>query len=114
MAKTKKKSSPSDSSNPLPDIHTIGDLKAWDKNPRELLAKAQGSHTQEQWNELLLNHPACISCHRNWSNILKPTKDHIVPLAGGGTNDIGNIQPLCGRCNSAKGMRLMHELSKVA
>ena len=28
--------------------------------------------------------------------------DHVVPLTRGGTDDIGNIQPLCGTCNRKK------------
>ena len=30
--------------------------------------------------------------------------DHIVPLARGGTNDLDNLQTLCGRCNRKKGV----------
>jgi len=28
--------------------------------------------------------------------------DQVVPLTRGGTDDIGNIQPLCGSCNRKK------------
>jgi 5-methylcytosine-specific restriction endonuclease McrA len=28
--------------------------------------------------------------------------DHVVPLIRRGTDDIGNIQPLCGACNRKK------------
>lgn len=33
------------------------------------------------------------------------TADHVVPLARGGTNDMGNVRVLCRACNGAKGSR---------
>lgn len=37
------------------------------------------------------------------------TIDHNIPLSRGGTDDPENLQPLCSRCNSAKGSKTMDE-----
>lgn len=60
---------------------------------------AEGSHTVEEWNALKdSNQNKCAICGEE-----KPlTKDHKVPLSGGGTDYIDNIQPLCRNCNSKK------------
>lgn len=44
------------------------------------------------------------SCYRcgGYAN----TVDHIVPVALGGTHDIRNLRPACGRCNSSTGASL--------
>jgi 5-methylcytosine-specific restriction endonuclease McrA len=72
-----------------------------------------GHHTEKEWLTLLSQTPQCPGCRRPWSEIPRRpnlryknrwTKDHIVPLARGGTDDIGNIQPLCFRCNFSKGV----------
>ena len=65
---------------------------------------AQGSFTFEQWVEVVEKQgDKCVICKNKFSNELPPTIDHIVPLSKGGSNDISNIQALCGRCNSSKG-----------
>lgn len=44
----------------------------------------------------------CAYCGQR-RNIKYMTVDHIIPLSKGGTNDIGNLQCTCKRCNNLKG-----------
>lgn len=43
----------------------------------------------------------CKSCGKG-DRAAKLNIDHIIPIARGGTNDISNLQTLCGSCNSQK------------
>jgi 5-methylcytosine-specific restriction endonuclease McrA len=65
-----------------------------------------GSHTLAEWREkcaLLGN--VCFYCGE-----AKPlTIEHKVPLVRGGSDDIANIVPACGSCNSKKGRRTARE-----
>lgn len=73
-----------------------------DRRARE--ANAEGSHTLQQWQEIQTQQVnRCKICNME----CKLTKDHIIPLAKGGSHDISNIQGLCGSCNSGKGDRLI-------
>lgn len=70
---------------------------------RARLMKCEGSHTGREWRLILKAHRyKCAECGTK-DDI---TKDHIVPLALGGTNFAYNLQPLCKPCNFSKGARL--------
>lgn len=47
----------------------------------------------------------CVACGKVEAEALQLTLDHVVPLSAGGTTTHDNIQPLCRRCNAAKGMK---------
>ena len=55
--------------------------------------------TKQQWEELCAKYDhRCLACGAK----APLTADHIVPLSRGGSNAIGNIQPLCKPCNNKK------------
>lgn len=61
-----------------------------------------GAHTVDQILDLLeKQRNRCAACRKNIKSSYHA--DHIVPLARGGSNDIGNIQLLCVACNLSKG-----------
>lgn len=64
-----------------------------------------GHHTQADWVRLKYRfNYRCVKCQQRDPNL---TKDHIIPLSRGGTDDISNIQPLCRSCNSSKGAKIV-------
>lgn len=65
-------------------------------------ARNGGRFTQMQWRLLKARyHYTCLCCGER-EPAIKLSPDHVIPLAKGGGNDIGNIQPLCGPCNRRK------------
>ena len=41
------------------------------------------------------------------------TKDHSVPKSEGGTDDLSNLEPMCSKCNGAKGSRTLQEFKEL-
>lgn len=63
--------------------------------------RAAGILTAAEWELVLDTYGnACLACGRQETTI-----DHVVPVSSGGTNTIGNVQPLCSRCNTSKGTK---------
>ena len=58
------------------------------------------------------DHYRCQYCHR-WQLELRPreclTRDHLVPLSRGGSNEWSNVVTACSTCNTRKGNRLPDE-----
>jgi 5-methylcytosine-specific restriction endonuclease McrA len=66
-----------------------------------------GSHTLGEWVWIkFVQNNTCLMCGRSEPEI-KLTKDHIVPISKGGTDNIGNIQGLCHSCNCSKNAKFI-------
>jgi len=73
---------------------------------RAKLLGGGGSHTLEEWETVKQRQNyVCALCKRG----LPLTKDHIVSLAKGGSNNIDNIQALCKSCNCRKSSTILTE-----
>lgn len=75
-------------------------------NLRRAIKKGiRGSFTAQEWADLKKKYNyTCLRCGKQEPDI-KLTVDHVVPVSRRGSNTIDNIQPLCGRCNTAKHIR---------
>lgn len=73
-------------------------IRTRNANQKAARKGAIGKHTAHEWESLLSSyHGLCVYC-------LEPasTRDHVVPIAKGGSNSIENIVPSCPTCNSSK------------
>jgi 5-methylcytosine-specific restriction endonuclease McrA len=61
---------------------------------------SRGNFTVEEFRELCKRYGnKCLACDDTKATL---EADHVVPLTKGGSDEISNIQPLCGSCNRKK------------
>jgi hypothetical protein len=70
-------------------------------NRRGRLMGSGGVHTEAEWFALVAEFNGC--CAYCGDSMTRMRREHRVPLVRGGSNDISNILPSCGPCNSSKG-----------
>lgn len=64
-----------------------------------------GKHTRVEWLALCEQYEwRCLRCGRKKKHL---SKDHVIPVVHGGSDDISNIQPLCMKCNRIKGKQIV-------
>ncbi len=69
---------------------------------RERIKLSGGFHSVGEWENLKAQYNwTCPSCKKIEPEI-KLTRDHIIPVSRGGSDNIENIQPLCNPCNVLK------------
>lgn len=70
-------------------------------------AEAADGVTERDWRRLVSRYDGrCAYCG---TATARPAADHVVPLVRGGRHTIGNLLPVCKRCNSSKGAQLLSE-----
>jgi 5-methylcytosine-specific restriction endonuclease McrA len=87
--------------------------KANNRRRRRATKNASNGHfTAEEFDALCSDYGyACLCCGATDRRL---EADHVVPLTKGGSDSIGNIQPLCGECNRRKFTEIIDFRRKVA
>ena len=69
-------------------------------------ARQRGSHTSKQWYAMQRHFRfRCVRCQKMPYPNGRLTKDHILAVSLGGSDSLTNLQPLCSKCNSKKGIQ---------
>lgn len=87
------------SGGPRCDEHRV---RAWSRKHQTPVKRVTGRRLQHLRQQLFAERPLCAECQRKGIVKLATQRDHIVPLAEGGTDDPSNIQGLCAECHRDK------------
>lgn len=63
-----------------------------------------GNFTYKEWQSVLKKYKYRCACCNEKNNL---SIDHIIPISKGGKHEKENIQPLCIKCNSIKGVKII-------
>ena len=83
-----------------PRIGVSAPRDPWPSRPA--ITRIRGRRLQRFRQQLFARQPLCVACEQAGRVTLAIVRDHIVPLAEGGTDDPSNTQALCQACSDRK------------
>ncbi|MCA9367132.1 HNH endonuclease [Candidatus Kaiserbacteria bacterium] len=85
-------------------------VRSYSQNRRARKFNAEGTHTAQEIRDLYAGQDGkCWYCGVDVGDDYEV--DHFIPLADGGSNDVGNLRISCMPCNRSKGSKDPHEWS---
>lgn len=89
----------------------------YERQRRQWRGKTAARGYGSEWRRLvriaIAMHPYCVDCRHTGSRDNPLTGDHIIPLAQGGQNNLGNIAVRCRVCNGRRGATVRKEEGPV-